>query len=167
MTMTTSRGRAPQIAADKPDHWSERGTCRGMDRELFYPLGGHRDQPRIGANLRQEKQAKAVCNTRPCPVRSECLKWALDMGETWGVWGGLNEAERRDLSPAKAKDGRTFTAANQAKRAARTHCDRGHPLEGDNLMFTADGYRSCRACRTAKSRRLNEKRRNARLAVSA
>jgi WhiB family redox-sensing transcriptional regulator len=36
-------------------------------------------------------EAKAVCDT--CPVRSECLKHALDH-EDYGVWGGLTPRER-------------------------------------------------------------------------
>jgi Transcription factor WhiB len=41
--------------------------------------------------------AKAVCER--CPVRGECLQWALDAGADadYGIWGGLDEAERRRL----------------------------------------------------------------------
>jgi hypothetical protein len=30
-----------------------------------------------------------------CPVREACLKWALEKGEIWGIWGGCDEAEIR------------------------------------------------------------------------
>jgi WhiB family redox-sensing transcriptional regulator len=43
----------------------------------------------------REARAKAIC--RECPVRRECLEHALSVGETHGIWGGLNEAERRGL----------------------------------------------------------------------
>lgn len=95
MTMTTSRGRAPSIAADKPDDWREQSACRDEDADLFYPLGGHGEQSRTGANLLQEEQAKRVCWR--CPVRQSCLTEALDRGDDWGVWGGFNERERRAL----------------------------------------------------------------------
>jgi WhiB family redox-sensing transcriptional regulator len=36
-----------------------------------------------------------VCHT--CPVRRECLDFALRIREPYGIWGGLNEIERRDL----------------------------------------------------------------------
>lgn len=39
--------------------------------------------------------AKAVC--RGCPVRQDCLQYALDQDERGGIWGGLNAAERWDL----------------------------------------------------------------------
>ena len=32
-----------------------------------------------------------------CEVRAECLQYALDHGERFGVWGGLSERERREL----------------------------------------------------------------------
>ena len=41
----------------------------------------------------QVKNAKRVCGA--CPVRKECLQWALDNKEIWGVWGGSDEYELR------------------------------------------------------------------------
>ena len=38
---------------------------------------------------------KAIC--RQCPVRRECLDYSLGIGEAHGIWGGLNETERRGL----------------------------------------------------------------------
>lgn len=44
-----------------------------------------------------QNKAKNVC--AGCPVQLECLTWALEHSEIWGVWGGLDEAElRRTLS---------------------------------------------------------------------
>ncbi|MCZ9346675.1 WhiB family transcriptional regulator, partial [Streptomyces sp. TRM76130] len=48
-----------------------------------------------GPALLQTEQAKAVC--RRCPVRERCLEWALDSGQSIGVWGGTDENERRAL----------------------------------------------------------------------
>lgn len=46
-----------------------------------------------------------------------------------------------------------------AKHAKKTHCNRGHPLKGDNLYRTPDGRRNCRTClRLAdKKRRMRER----------
>jgi len=34
-----------------------------------------------------------------CPVRKECLQWALEHKQIWGIWGGKDEIEmRRTLS---------------------------------------------------------------------
>jgi len=41
------------------------------------------------------RDAKRVCES--CPVREECLKYAMDNDERFGIWGGLSERERRRL----------------------------------------------------------------------
>jgi len=67
--------------------WIERARCLGEDPELFFPVGV------TGAAIVQSERAKAVCGS--CPVRGECLRWALDTCQDAGVWGGLDEEERR------------------------------------------------------------------------
>ncbi|MFF7886313.1 WhiB family transcriptional regulator [Streptomyces sp. NPDC007896] len=69
--------------------WREFAACRSVDPDLFFPIGS------TGPALPQIEEAKAVC--RHCPVREECLSWALDTGQTIGVWGGTSETERRAL----------------------------------------------------------------------
>jgi WhiB family redox-sensing transcriptional regulator len=67
------------------DNWRD----HAADPDLFFPIGT------TGPALVQQEQAKAVC--RRCPVREECLEWALDTGQAIGVWGGTSENERRAL----------------------------------------------------------------------
>jgi WhiB family redox-sensing transcriptional regulator len=43
----------------------------------------------------RERRAKEIC--ADCPVTKECLDYALSIKEPHGIWGGLNEAERRAL----------------------------------------------------------------------
>ncbi|MBO0850661.1 MAG: WhiB family transcriptional regulator [Pseudonocardia sp.] len=69
--------------------WRDGAACLGEDPELFFPIGT------TGVGLRQVAQAKSVC--RGCPVTGECLAWALDTGQLYGVWGGLSEDERLEL----------------------------------------------------------------------
>ncbi|MEU7472587.1 WhiB family transcriptional regulator [Streptomyces sp. NPDC044984] len=71
------------------DNWRARAACRTEDPDLFFPIGT------TGPALMQAEQAKAVC--RRCPVREQCLQWALDTGQSIGVWGGTSETERRAL----------------------------------------------------------------------
>ncbi|MFI9169493.1 WhiB family transcriptional regulator [Streptomyces lincolnensis] len=71
------------------DNWRDHAACRHEDPDLFFPIGT------TGPALVQQEQAKAVC--RRCPVRQECLEWALDTGQAIGVWGGTSENERRAL----------------------------------------------------------------------
>ncbi|MFE9939629.1 WhiB family transcriptional regulator [Streptomyces hirsutus] len=71
------------------DDWRTRAACRDEDPDLFFPIGTS------GPALFQTEQAKRVC--RRCPVQQHCLDWALDTGQSLGVWGGTSETERRAL----------------------------------------------------------------------
>lgn len=69
--------------------WMLDGACAGYDanaaefRELLV--------------AREHTAAKMLC--LECPVRLQCLRWALEKQEIWDVWGGLSEGEiRRALS---------------------------------------------------------------------
>jgi WhiB family redox-sensing transcriptional regulator len=104
------------LASDTADDWREQGACRDEDADLFYPLGGDQGHHRTGINLAQERAAKAVCLR--CPVRLACRTWALEIGDDWGVWGGLNENERRALRAPKPVTGRNFGAANAVRRSS-------------------------------------------------
>ena len=64
--------------------------CSQTDPEAFYPDKGEPTEP-----------AKAVC--RACPVRFECLEWALDGNERFGVWGGLSPTQRRRIKITREK----------------------------------------------------------------
>lgn len=68
--------------------WMKRAACRGLDPELFFPVS------ETGEGAAQAAVAKDVCAT--CPVRRECLDWALETHAA-GVWGGTTESERRVL----------------------------------------------------------------------
>ncbi|MDG9689870.1 WhiB family transcriptional regulator [Streptomyces mutabilis] len=76
------------------DNWREHAECRTEDPDLFFPIGT------TGPAALQTEQAKAVC--RRCPVREQCLRWALDTGQSIGVWGGTSEMERRALKRREA-----------------------------------------------------------------
>jgi WhiB family redox-sensing transcriptional regulator len=67
--------------------WEARGACKHSDPELFFPVAAR------GPALRQLASAKKVCER--CPVRVQCLEYALQSGQSFGVWGGASEEERR------------------------------------------------------------------------
>jgi WhiB family redox-sensing transcriptional regulator len=69
--------------------WRDRAARDGEDSELFFPVGTG------GRALEQLAEATAVCHR--CPVAGECLAWALDTGQRYGVWGGLSEQQRHQL----------------------------------------------------------------------
>jgi WhiB family redox-sensing transcriptional regulator len=70
--------------------WHWHAACRGEDALLFFPPNRPESQ---GEREVREAQAKAICAR--CPVRVECLEHALRTREPYGIWGGLNELERR------------------------------------------------------------------------
>jgi WhiB family redox-sensing transcriptional regulator len=68
--------------------WVARAACINADPETFFPPGK--------ANVPGwDTGAKAVCAR--CPVVAECLAHALTDPRVQGVWGGTNEAERREM----------------------------------------------------------------------
>jgi WhiB family redox-sensing transcriptional regulator len=66
--------------------WREWAACRrpGVNPEWFFPEKGGSARP-----------AKRIC--RQCPVRADCLDYAIGTGQQFGIWGGLSERERRRL----------------------------------------------------------------------
>lgn len=68
----------------KPGAWVARAVCSSVDPELFFPNRGE-----------SPVEAKAVC--RSCPVRRECLEFALETNQTYGIWGGTSDQERRRI----------------------------------------------------------------------
>jgi WhiB family redox-sensing transcriptional regulator len=72
--------------------WNMRAACRGESASLFMPAIALQSAP---GNARRVKHAKRVC--AQCPVRRECLDYALRVDEQLGIWGGLDAAERRAL----------------------------------------------------------------------
>ena len=73
------------------DNWQEAALCAQTDAEAHFPEKGG-----------STKAAKKVCAM--CDVTGECLNYALENDEKFGIWGGLSERERRTLK--KARDGK-------------------------------------------------------------
>jgi WhiB family redox-sensing transcriptional regulator len=70
--------------------WTLSASCRGPESALFFPpTYPERKEDRDA----REARAKAIC--RECPVRMECLDYAVRIREPHGIWGGLTESERR------------------------------------------------------------------------
>lgn len=94
MSASQQTPHAGQVRFSRPDWgWTKRAQCRGEDLSLFFgpPSGDDREYP--PAKRDREAEAKWICGG--CPVRDECLQYALDEGEKFGIWGGLNEEERK------------------------------------------------------------------------
>ena len=72
--------------------WRVAALCRGDDAVHFF--APNRLERKEEKDLR-EARARNLCAR--CPVRDLCLDYALTVGEPHGIWGGLNELQRRRL----------------------------------------------------------------------
>lgn len=88
-----------------PKTWQERGLCNQVDPELWFPEKGG-----------STREAKQIC--AGCPVRTECLDYALTHDERFGIWGGLSERERRRHPRRRANVEAHLAAAVEAMVAA-------------------------------------------------
>ncbi|MEV6569975.1 WhiB family transcriptional regulator [Streptomyces sp. NPDC051577] len=81
---------ASPIGSGRADDWRDDALCRrSPDPSSFFPVGT--TAPARAATER----AKTYCGF--CPVRAACARWALAENMEFGVWGGLDENERRSL----------------------------------------------------------------------
>jgi len=71
--------------------WMFRGSCRSVNPGGFFPSDG------LGVELAQRVCAK-------CPVKTECLEYALLYRLEYGVWGGESERERRRILFLRRQD---------------------------------------------------------------
>lgn len=102
-------------------NWRTLAACRGLDPVLFFPERGEDAGP-----------AKAVCAT--CPVTAQCLEFAIGIGETEGIWGGLSGRQMRKH--------RRVTGAERANAA---QCG----TLGGYHAHRRRGQEACHACKAA------------------
>lgn len=68
----------------EPVPWATEAKCLNADPDVFFPEKGG-----------STREAKRICGD--CAVRTECLEYALEHDERFGIWGGMSERERRKL----------------------------------------------------------------------
>jgi WhiB family transcriptional regulator, redox-sensing transcriptional regulator len=73
----------------RPPHWTEAAVCAQVGDDFWFPEKGG-----------STREAKRVCHG--CEVKGECLDYALENDERFGIWGGMSERERRRLKRAVA-----------------------------------------------------------------
>lgn len=64
--------------------WMNRARCKGMPGNLFFPKQG-------------ERPVAALEACAACPVRTQCLQYAVDHKIRDGIWGGMIGAERKQI----------------------------------------------------------------------
>ncbi|HEX3712942.1 MAG TPA: WhiB family transcriptional regulator [Trebonia sp.] len=66
--------------------WREAGACLAADPDLFFPIGAG------SASGTETTRALRICDG--CPVKRQCLEFAMRNGEANGIWGGTTPEER-------------------------------------------------------------------------
>lgn len=75
------------IKLDSP-HWMQRALCGDADPEDFYSHPEDKD-------MDPTRTARALRVCARCPVRSECLNWALEQDDHWAIMGGQTPRQRK------------------------------------------------------------------------
>ena len=91
-------------ATGSATNWRSAAACLLADPDLFFPISS------TGPAERQIARAKTICAR--CPVRQECLEFALGQGLAYGIWGGTTPEDRQRDRRRK----RRRAAAAAAKR---------------------------------------------------
>ena len=87
-------------------YWRADAQCRKDNATFFFPPPHfERKDEKDG----REGVARALC--RACPVRRECLDYALAVQEPHGIWGGMNELERRRFLRKQASEAEQRSAS--------------------------------------------------------
>jgi len=93
-----------QLIALSREAWRANAACKDIDTNVFF----------IGPG-KSPDAALAVCNR--CEVKDECLQYALDNEEGFGIWGGLNADQRKRLrSRRNAKEPPPLDTSRAQKR---------------------------------------------------
>jgi WhiB family transcriptional regulator, redox-sensing transcriptional regulator len=74
----------------QPVEWQTNARCTEVDPEIFFPERGG-----------SSKAARQVCGN--CLVKEQCLEYALNNKEQFGIWGGTSERERRRLRKERVR----------------------------------------------------------------
>jgi len=82
--------------------WWKHAACRGADPALYHP------EPTV--NAKNSAAAKRVC--RRCPVQVECLRYAVERREPYGIWGGTTPVERGTTATGQTTPVRLVVAAD-------------------------------------------------------
>lgn len=95
--------------------WQTQAACRGLDTAMFYP------ERHDNAGMRA---ALTVCNgtktMAPCPVRHQCLEFALSFGrdeDQFGVYGGHTPAQRHRIRRLRETTIRAVAVTAERMRA--------------------------------------------------
>ena len=86
-----------QPVAFRSIDWMDEAYCKpgsGIDGELFFPT---RTEPNASEEV--------ITACKRCPVKEECLEYALDDPTIVGIWGGTSAKKRRQIRAERSLRG--------------------------------------------------------------
>lgn len=101
----TSLADSIRVALADGENWRSFAACAGVDPDLFFPHNGEATHT--------VRHAQAICHG--CPVRLECGRTAIELGEYWGIWGGMTQTQLRQ---ARRRAGHSDQSRPTARKAA-------------------------------------------------
>jgi WhiB family transcriptional regulator, redox-sensing transcriptional regulator len=87
------------------ESWTEDAACQAADVDLFFSND-------------EDDQRRALEMCKSCPVQEPCLRFALEHGEMYGIWGGLTESDRRSLIREQRRESRERRRREERREAA-------------------------------------------------
>jgi WhiB family redox-sensing transcriptional regulator len=96
---------------DYATDWRAAGACLAADPDLFFPLGA---STAAGPDT---SRALRICDE--CPVKRECLEFAMRTHEAEGIWGGTTPEERVRVLRSRATT-RPATTRGRVSRRVRS-----------------------------------------------
>lgn len=82
--------------------WFDDAACRDVPTSVFFPPEDAPGDPR--SELHDSHIARLICAV--CPVREQCLDYALENKERYGLFGGASETQRRKVAHARGRAAR-------------------------------------------------------------
>jgi WhiB family transcriptional regulator, redox-sensing transcriptional regulator len=103
--------------------WRQFALCRGRDPDLWFPV--------------ESDGAEAVAICLVCPVRHDCLDWAMEHNERNGIWGGVSARKRQRMRAERRR------IANGGAVVSPVHLVSGNPRPS---VGAVDGDRADTFC---------------------
>lgn len=79
------------LFGDHPDWYADAACAYVPNPEVFFPTKGNAGT-----------QAKTIC--AGCPVQTDCIEFAVESGQTYGIWGGLNGKQLGRIRAARRRN---------------------------------------------------------------
>jgi WhiB family redox-sensing transcriptional regulator len=141
-----------------PGDWARQAACAPHPKEWWFPDGDRR------TIWHQSARAKTICKT--CPVREECLAYALENDERYGIWGGTSQRERKRLRQAALRNGDITRRSEEGKTATQPRVGGRFTAKPNITCGTRAGYdrhrrlrqKVCDPCREAKTAEERQRR---------